>query len=164
MTVVIKESPFVLSVTYFLRIHSNEIQCLNGYIEGSLDSHYVRHTSRPADEVVSPDLPAIALDQQDIIPHHWPGLHPRNSRAFVCLSSKIWLKKPVGGVAVAAYLHNDEIPLIHLYHLSVVMGMLWRSDAGGTSICTLESWWIIIKNIVFSFFQPGTMIEWGNYW
>ena len=99
---------------------------------------------------------------QAIIPHHW--LHPRNRRAFVCLSSNIWLKKPLGGVAVAAYLHNDEIPLIHLYHLSVVMCMLWRSDAGGTSICSLESWWIVIKNIVFSFFQPGTMIEWGNYW
>lgn len=50
-----------------------------------------------------------------------------------------------------------------------LMCLLWKEEEGVISICGFEGFefymcFIVIKNIVFSFFQPGTMIEWGNYW
>lgn len=53
------------------------------------------------------------------------------------------------------------LPLCHFFFFFTLIYLLWKEvrKFSITYICLN-----LIKNIVFSLSQPGTMIEWGNYW
>lgn len=98
---------------------------------------------------------------------HYPSslteLTSQKQRGVCCLKPQRMIEEGLGCSCYCSLSSPWQIPVLHLHHSFLLMCWVWTEDESVISICSSESL-IVIKSIVFSLFQPGTMIEWGNYW
>lgn len=66
------------------------------------------------------------------------------------------MKKPSGVVIIEAYLHNDKLSALRLYHLFVLIRFLWKEEEGVISISSLEhsELYMFYCNKVYCVFFP----------
>lgn len=95
-----------------------------------------------------------------IIPSSWPEIASLKPQGVCCLMHQRMIEDALSG-AVVRIDKIPVLPLCHFFFFFMLIYLLWKEvrKLSVTYICL-----ILIKNIVFSLPQPGTMIEWGNYW
>lgn len=96
-----------------------------------------------------------------IIPSSQAEIASLKQQGVCCLMHQRMIEGALSGVVVRIDKIPVLLPLCHFFFFFTLIYLLWKEvrKFSITYICLN-----LIKNIVFSLSQPGTMIEWGNYW
>lgn len=99
-----------------------------------------------------------------IIPSSQAEIASLKQQGVCCLMHQRMIEGALSGVVVRIDKIPVLLPLCHFFFFFFTLIYLLWKEVRKFSITYIYICLNLIKNIVFSLLQPGTMIEWGNYW